>query len=119
MFKLVMLLKKRPDISREQFRDYYSNRHVPFVHKLLKKGAAIHRRNFVVTSNGGEGEDYDAIVEVFYEDRQTAEAAASALGDPEIRRMVEEDEDKFIQRGSIRRYIVEVQETRFRPIEGV
>jgi hypothetical protein len=45
MFKVIMLIKKRPDISRDEFIDYYDNRHVPFMQNLLSVGAAVHRRN--------------------------------------------------------------------------
>ena len=118
MFKLVMLLRKRPDITREQFIDHYDNRHVPLMHSLQAKGAAVHRRNFVVPPEAGSRPEYDAIVEIFYEDLATAQGAASAIADPEVRRQMLEDEDRFIERGSIRRYVVEVHETVYRPIAG-
>jgi hypothetical protein len=118
MFKVIMLLKKRADLTRAQFIDYYDNRHVPLVHSLLPKGAAIHRRNFVVPADGaGADDECDAIVEVFYEDRQTATAAMRVLTEPQIRQRVEADEDQFIQRGSIRRFLVEVHETVYRPLD--
>ena len=116
MFKVVMLIKKRPELTREAFMDYYTNHHVPFIHELLPKGAAVHRRNFVLEPNPPGPDDYDVISEVFYEDRATAEEAMRAFADPEIQRLAQEDEDKFILRGSIRRYVVEVQETRYRPL---
>ena len=126
MVKIIMLIKKHPDLSREEFMDYYDNKHVPLMHKLLSRGAAIHRRNFVIphaqdigaadnidTSNENE---YDVICEVFYEDRETAESVMRDFEDPEIRRLCEEDEAKFQLRGSIKRYIVDVHETVFRPL---
>jgi uncharacterized protein (TIGR02118 family) len=115
MFKVVMLLNKKPELTREQFIDYYDNRHVPLVHSLLPKGAAVHRRNFVAPGQATTG-DCDAVVEVFYEDLETAQAAMHAMSDPAIRQRVEADEDQFIQRGSIRRFIVEVHETIYRPL---
>jgi hypothetical protein len=35
---------------------------------------------------------------------------------PEIRRLCQEDEAKFLMPGSIKRYLVEVHETVFRPV---
>jgi hypothetical protein len=113
--KIVMLIRKRPELTREEFIDYYDNHHVPFVHSLLPQGAAIHRRNFVVPGDGVVP-DCDVISEVFYENRETADAAMRALADPRIRKLVEEDEERFLVRGSIRRYLVEVHETVYRPI---
>ena len=125
----MMLIKKRPDMSREEFIDYYNNKHVPLMHRLLSRGAAIHRRNFVIPNIADIGSadnldvaaqnDYDVICEVFYEDRETAESVMRDFQDPEIRRLTEEDEAKFQLRGSIKRYIVEVHETVFRPLPGM
>ena len=124
MIKLIMLLKKRADLTREQFMDYYDNHHVPFMHSIVPVGAAVHRRNYIVASESGsehevtsQAEDgCDVIVEVFYESRQAAEAAMKALAEPETARRMKEDESRFIQPGSIRRFVVEVHETVFRPM---
>jgi len=112
MFKVILLIKKRPELSAAAFMDYYTNHHVPLVHRLLPKGAAVHRRNFVVAGDA----DYDVISEVFYEDRATAEAAGRALAAPGVKEQIEADEDQFILRGSIRRFVVEVQESVFREL---
>jgi len=126
MVKIVMLIKKRAGMSREAFMHHYDNVHVPLLHRLLSKGAAVHRRNFVVPQArdigpGGNldpnaGEDYDVICEVFYEDRATAESVMQDFRDPQLRRLVEEDEARFVQPGSIKRYLVEVHETVFREL---
>jgi hypothetical protein len=123
MFKIIMLLKKRADITREEFIEHYDNVHVPFMHGLVPQGAAVHRRNFVVpkpaADAGAESDsagECDAIVEVFYEDLDTAERAMRCLTDAQVRSLMEQDENKFIHPGSIRRYVVEVHETVFRPL---
>ena len=128
MFKIIMLIKKKPGISREAFMDYYDNRHVPLMHKLLSKGAAVHRRNYVIPNAAdigsadnldASGDDYDVICEVFYEDLATAQSVMKDFEDEDIRRQTEEDEAQFQLRGSIKRYVVEVHETVFRPLPGM
>lgn len=119
MYKLMMLLKKRPDLTREQFIDHYDNRHVPLMHSLLKRGAAVHRRNFVLPASAadeGTDRECDVIVEIFYEDLETVQGVAQQMADPQIQRQMREDEDRFILKGSIRRFAVEVHETVYRPI---
>jgi hypothetical protein len=127
MFKVIVTLRKRPDLSREEFIDYYSNRHVPLVHSLLPKGAAVHRRNFVVpkapapmamgaNADASRERDPDVISEVFYEDLATAQAAAKAMSEPAIRTQIEEDERRFLEHGSLKSYVVEVNETVFREL---
>jgi hypothetical protein len=97
------------------------------MHRLLSRGAAIHRRNFVIADDNQakvkhnnlaeyEADEYDVICEVMYEDRETAETVLRDFEDDDIRRQCEADESKFIHPGSIKRYIVEVHETVFRPL---
>jgi len=117
-------LKKRSDLTRKQFMEYYDNHHVPFMHSILPQGAAVHRRNYVLANESGSDHEvtsqvedgWDVIVEVFYESREAAEAAMQALAEPETFRRMKEDENRFIQPGSIRRFVVEVHETVFRPM---
>ncbi|WP_157219261.1 EthD domain-containing protein [Flavisphingomonas formosensis] len=119
MFKVIVLAKKRPDISFETFRDYYSNHHVHFMNRLLDHGAAVHRRNFVIHPNPDAPGDYDVISEVFYEDRATAEATMNEMADPEVHRRRVEDETHFLIPASVRVFLVETDTTVFRPIEGM
>ena len=126
MFKVIMLIKKKPGMTREEFMDYYDNKHIPLMHRILSKGAAIHRRNYVIPSasdiaspdnlDARAENDYDVICEVFYEDLETAQSVMRDFQNEEVRRLTEEDEGKFQLRGSIKRYIVEVHETVFRPL---
>ena len=126
MVKIIMLIKKRPDLSRAEFIKYYDEHHIPFMHSILSRGAAIHRRNFVIPDAADIGspdnldssrpDDYDVICEVLYEDRETAESVMRDFENPEIRRLCQEDEARFLMPGSIKRYLVEVHETVFRPL---
>jgi hypothetical protein len=126
MFKIMMLLRKKAGMTREEFIDYYDNRHVPFMHSILPQGAAIHRRNFIVPApQAAQGEgmvgaaECDVIVELFYEDVETVQRAMHCLADPLIQQQMAEDESRFIMPGSIRRFIVEPHETVFRSLDGV
>lgn len=115
MFKMILTARRRPDISREDFIDYYDNRHVPFMHRLLGGGgASVHRRNFVVAqAAGGPGEDFDVFTEVLYKDRAAFEAAVRLYADPEILRQAREDEAQFLIPESIRAFAVDPHETVF------
>ena len=117
-FKVVLLAKKRADISFEKFRDYYSNHHIQMMNGLLKHGAAIHRRNFVIHADPENPGEYDVISEVFYEDLSVAQATMQELSDPELHRKRVEDEANFLIPESERVFMVETDTTVFRPIEG-
>jgi hypothetical protein len=116
VFKLMMLIKKRPELSRHAFIDYYDKHHIKLLHSIQPKGAAIHRRHFVVVEPGQPEPDYDVISEVIYEDRATAEAAWKILAQAEKTKIMIDDEEKFIVRSSLRRFVVETHETVFRPL---
>ncbi|WP_068076635.1 EthD domain-containing protein [Novosphingobium lentum] len=118
MFKVMLLAKKRPDLSAEAFRDYYSNHHVHLMNRLLEHGAAVHRRNFVIHPDPATPGEVDVISEVFYEDRSVAEATMRELADPEVHRQRIEDEQRFLIPESVRVFMVETDETVFRPMDG-
>lgn len=114
--KVVVLARKRPDIAFEAFRDYYSNHHVHLMNRLLKHGAAVHRRNFVIHPDPARPGAFDVISEVFYEDRAVAEATMRELADPEIHRQRLEDEAQFLLPESVQVFMVETETTVFRPL---
>lgn len=119
MFKIVLLARKRPDISFEDFRAYYSNHHIHMMNELLEHGAAVHRRNFVIHPDPASPGAYDVVTEVFYEDRAVAEATMREMADPDVHRRRIEDEARFLAPDSIHVFMVEAETTVFRPIEGV
>ena len=47
MFKIVLTVKKRSGLTRQQFIDYYEGRHTVLVRKMVPD-APLYRRNFVV-----------------------------------------------------------------------
>lgn len=114
--KVIVLARKRPDLSHAAFRDYYNNHHVHFMNRLLENGAAVHRRNFVIHPDPSNPGDFDVISEAFYENREVAEATMRELADPEIHRQRVEDEAKFLLPESVRVFMVECDTTEFRPL---
>ena len=107
MIKLTFCLRRRPDLSREEFSRYWKEEHGPLVrdratvlgiHKYQQVHtldepelhAALQRRN------GGAPDPYDGIAEVWVEDVETFR---SGTGSPEARqaaRELLEDEARFI-----------------------
>lgn len=112
----MVLACKKAGISDEDFRAYYRDRHLPFMHGLLTHGAAFHRRNFVVHA-GGPQVGYHVITEALYEDETVFAKTLEELSDPEKRRLRMEDEARFLDPDSIRIFRVEAEETSFRQME--
>lgn len=114
--KIMVLARKRADIGDAEFRAYYRERHLPFMHTLLEHGAAFHRRNFVVHANPEHRAEYDVITEAFYEDEAILAKTIEELDDPEKKALRVADEARFLDPDSVRIFRVETEETTFRPL---
>lgn len=126
MFKLIVLIKKKPGISRQEFIDHYEGHHARAVPKMLPEIFAkcrLYRRNYLAFNDpmgsiaGPEyvGIDlgFDVITELVFDTREEAEAMLIAgYGDPEKREIVRADGDKFVDNHQARFYVVEVHETK-------
>lgn len=84
MIKLVFCLRRRAGMSREEFQDFWLNRHGPFV---CERAAAIGAVRYVqvhtnydplnemLRASRGGPEPYDGVAELWFEDREALEAA--------------------------------------------
>lgn len=120
-FKLIMTMKKRADMSREDFISYYNTKHLPFMSTVLQstgEGKRVHRRNFVQLDDPfldivGEGRavtsnpDFDAVTEVIFENREDAIAMFTAFFDSKNIERIKNDERNFVQLDSVKTYVVE------------
>ncbi len=111
MIKLIGLLKKRPDLSRQQFIDYYEHHHAPLASSLLPMGHD-YRRSYTkkMRVNGKEVDDafeYDVVSELWFESEEAYGAFAAAMQNPEVFRQIVEDEERFLDRASSRILMVD------------
>ncbi len=74
MFKIIFLVTKRSDMTREAYQAYSTDTHAPLVLKLpgLEK--------YVVNYGVGDAPAYDGAIELWF---ASAEAFQAALGSPE------------------------------------
>ena len=111
MFKCIALLRRRPDISREAFIDYYETRHSVLIRKLLP-GIADYRRNYVDLDGaflfpGAQPIDFDVVTELRFADRAAYELFAATAAQSDIARQIAEDEDNLFDRSATRMFVVE------------
>jgi uncharacterized protein (TIGR02118 family) len=106
MFKVFAYLTRRPGTTREEFIDYYENRHVPLVLSLAST-PRVYKRNYVVsgdaTSPGSPGFDFDVVTEIIWDDRAGFEEWTALSGVPAIA----EDEARFLDRSKTRAHVVD------------
>jgi uncharacterized protein (TIGR02118 family) len=106
MIKLTFCLRRLPHMSREEFQDYWLNRHGPLVRSQMQ---AMRVRRYVQTHSLGEPalsaslvasrgapEPYDGIAELYWDSREDLQAVGKDPAGREAGRILLEDERKFI-----------------------
>lgn len=106
MIKLMFLMKRRAGMTPAEFRDYYENRHAPFMLSMSGR-PAVYRRNYVT---GPDERDYDVVTEIVYATQADFAAAQAAMADPENARRMAEDQARFLEPGSVRAFTVDCVE---------
>jgi uncharacterized protein (TIGR02118 family) len=106
MFKLLVLTKRKPGMSREQFRNYYEHGHAPLVQRitpLMRK----YRRNYLAPVQGGPHETeelpFDCLAEVWFDrEEDFRHTLISLTADPYTIAALVEDEEKLFDRSKTR-----------------
>ena len=111
MYKSIALLKRKPELSREDFIAYYENNHVPLIRRLLP-GIRGYRRNFIepegaFVSADAAARDFDVITELWFADRAAYEAAMAHHERPEVAGAIAADEENFLDRSKTRMFVVD------------
>jgi hypothetical protein len=105
MFKVVCLLKRRSDLSVEQFQHYYEHHHRLLGEKWMPTLIRYVRRYLRPMTNPVRQEKvelpYDVLTEFWFETREDCEAAMTALSDPVAAREIADDGVKLFDRSNI------------------
>ena len=106
MFKTVVLLKRKPGMSMEAFRDYYENHHRKIGEKVLPDDVHYVRRYIEGVPNPVTGEtaepEYDVLTEMWFDSREAFDIAMAALSEPAIAAEIVADEEKLFDRSKNR-----------------
>lgn len=105
MFKQVVLLKRRPGMTTEEFKDYYENYHSK-LHERVGEGEPFMptaqryvRRYITPEKNPVTGEvidpGFDCIMEIWWNSRDDFESSMRHIGSPEILPHIIEDEKQL------------------------
>jgi uncharacterized protein (TIGR02118 family) len=73
MLKFMVVLYRRPDLSSEQFRRHLEQVHAPLAKNL--PGLRHYRQNYAVPDPKRKSPGWDAIVELYFDNREVMEAA--------------------------------------------
>lgn len=104
MFKMMLLLRRKPDLSLQDSIRYYEECHAPLAMDLTPRVFAEYRRNYVVpdglyrTPHIGAGAtlpDFDVITEIAFRSENEFRHMVAALADPEVGSLLRADEMKL------------------------
>lgn len=104
MIKVVLLVRRKAGLTRGEFRAHYETTHAPLAASLLRHCVG-YTRNFVQGPDDGSGPD--CVTEFYYDLQPPWENARHLVADDAIRATLVADERNFMDRASMRTYVVD------------
>lgn len=104
MLKQICFFRKRPDMTMDEFMDYYENQHSQLAQKMgaqpaIPNAVRYVRRYLVPERNPITGEihdpGYDCIMEIWWNSREDFERSQAIISSPERLPMTKADEEKL------------------------
>ena len=115
MIKVVTMLTRKPGMSREEFIEHYETHHRKIGEKYLSGFAVKYQRRYLQSAGfrGQEGATvpFDVLMEIWYPDQDTLDAALAVLSTDEAQAEIIADEEHLFDRDLIRSYMVEEYES--------
>ena len=115
MFKAVILLKRKPGMSPEEFFSYYENQHRKIGEKFVPNARKYVRRYLKAVGSHASGAapelPYDVLTELWFDNKAEFEKAMALLSKPEVTAEIVADEEKLFDRSKICFCIVEEHES--------
>lgn len=117
MYKFVVLLKRRPDLSHEQFVDYYENHHALLAQSVIP-GLVRYVRNYVDHDSFAKGRQvdgpvpapdpyFDVITELWFENEDGFRGFRAAFADAAIAKLIADDEDNLFDSSTKQSFTVD------------
>ena len=117
MIAMILLLKRKPGMTREQFRQHYETSHVMLAKKHLGHLFHDYRRHYVgdviamrgeeVVVNGVEEGAYDVITKIVFRDQAALDEFWRIYAIPEVFAELRADEQAFLDMPTMRVNICE------------
>ena len=115
MFKAIVMIKRKPGMSMEDFIDYYETRHAPLGASKVPNMKRYVRHFIRPYGNAVYGRDaeppYDVLTEIWFDDQADFERGMAYLTESETAAIIGADEEKLFDKSSIRFMIMEDHET--------
>jgi len=119
MIKFVMCITRHPDMSREEFKDYWMNKHGPL---FVENAGAMRAKKYVqshtidtplnegLRSSRGMLPEYDGVAEVWFDSEEELMEGMSSPEGQKLGAALLEDEGNFIDHSNSSAFIVKAFE---------
>jgi hypothetical protein len=112
MLKTLVLLKRRPGMTMEEFVDYYENHHAKLGEKYLLPEVKRYSRRYVQPEKNpitGQVEelDFDVVMEMWWDSRADFDTAMARVSSDGVREQFFEDEERIFNSHANRVFMVE------------
>ena len=94
MIKVIVLIKKRDDMTQEEFARYWEEQHGPLVRRVFP-GVERYVQVHLTGPPRGDGPQFDGVAEVWYKDQQAWRAGVEFYMSDDGK-VIRDDERKFI-----------------------
>jgi uncharacterized protein (TIGR02118 family) len=115
VFKVMVMIKRKPGMSMEDFIAYYENNHAPLgASKVpnLKRYVRHFIRPYGNEIYSADSESsYDVLTEIWFDDKADFERGMAYLTAPETAAIIGADEENLFDKSSIRFMLMEDHET--------
>lgn len=117
--KMIVLFRRKQDLTPAQFRDYYETKHAPMALKLFPY-MKDYRRNYIRQDlmhqrAGGESIkaplDFDVITEITFANKSDYDRMVHDMTSPAVQTQVIEDEKRFLDRSATVVFLVDEEAT--------
>jgi uncharacterized protein (TIGR02118 family) len=115
VFKVMVMIKRKPGMSMEDFIAYYESNHAPLGASKVPNLKRYVRHFIRPYGNDVYGTDdessYDVLTEIWFDDRADFERGMAYLTEPETAAIIGADEENLFDKSSIRFMLMEDHET--------
>lgn len=105
IYKILLFMKRRPDLSVEAFRDYYETRHAPLAEKY-SRGVSRYIRRYIDPQphpeTGAFTDGPDVITELWFEDEKVYRGTLAYITTSLMPGEIVADEQNLFDRASFR-----------------
>ena len=110
MFKVIILIARKPGMARADFIHHYETVHVPLVKRLVPQ-LIEYRRNYIDPDGSfampdAAPTDFDGFTEMWFHDRAGYEAMGALNADPVKGALLAEDAALFMDASKTRMFVV-------------